>query len=132
MEIFSETNSPFVIGVLGENPFGDDLEQTLHGKLVNAHPCVVKIMAAISEATNCQVLFISASEKKRLSEIFETLRGKSILTVSETDHFTDTGGMINFLVLEKKIRFQINDEAAKVAHLKINSKLLGLAMTASR
>jgi hypothetical protein len=58
----------------------------------------------------------------------EGLRGASVLTVSETPEFIGAGGMINFMLEANKIRFQINDEAAKKAGLKISSKLLSLAI----
>src|ERR1019366_9206706 len=78
-------------------------------------------------ATNCHILFISSSEKKRLPEIFASLKGASVLTVGETDHFTESGGMINFFLEGTKMRFQINKDAATSAGLKISSKLMSLA-----
>lgn len=116
-----------VIGILGDNPFDGDLERTVQNKIVNNRAFVVRQLHLATEATNCQMLFISASEKKRLAEIFENLRGISVLTVSETDGFTEAGGMINFVLEGKKIRFEINNDAAKEAKLKINSKLLSVA-----
>jgi hypothetical protein len=71
---------------------------------------------------------VSPSEKNRLPKILEAVIGTSVLTVSETDHFTEAGGMINFVIKNDEIRFQINDEAAKKAGLKISSKLLSLAV----
>jgi hypothetical protein len=124
---FAEATSPIVYGILGENPFGDDLEQTIRNKTVNARPLVVKEFHSLAEATNCHVLFISTSEKAKLPEILESLRKTTVLTVSETDGFTEAGGMINFFMEGKKNRFQINDIAAKNAGLKISSKLLSLA-----
>jgi len=127
-ETFAKADSPMVIGVIGENPFGKQLEESVRGKSVNGHPLAVKEVQTLAEATDtCHILFISASEKKRLSEILAALRGKSVLTVGETEHFTETGGMINFTLEVTKIRFQINDSAAKAAGLKISSKLLSLA-----
>jgi YfiR/HmsC-like len=127
-EAFAARNSPVVIGVLGDNPFGADLDRTVHGKTVNDHPFAVKELHGIDEGTNCHILFISTSEKKRLPEIFAHLKGVSVLTVGETDGFTETGGMINFVIQGNKIRFQINDTAARNAGLKINSKLITLAV----
>lgn len=131
-EAFTGKTAPLVIGVLGENSFGKDLEQTIQGKTVNDRPLQVKEYRAVAEATNCHILFICASEKKLLPEIFEALRGTAILTVGETDRFTQTGGMINFVVEGNKIRFEIKDETAKKAKLKISSKLLNLAVPATR
>jgi YfiR/HmsC-like len=124
---FADENSPLVIGILGDNPFSGDLERIIQNKTINRHSLVTKQFHLLAEARNCQMLFISTSEKKRFTEIFEGLRGTSVLTVSETDGFTEAGGMINFILENKKIRFRINDEAAKAARLKISSKLLTLA-----
>ncbi len=125
----SAPTSPIVIGILGDNPFRDDLERTIKNKLVDEHPLVIKEFRAAADATNCHLLFISATEKKRLPEILETLKGTSVLTVSETDGFIEAGGMINFVQQGTKLRFQINKEAANKAALKVSSKLLSLAWT---
>lgn len=131
-QAFAGPTSPIVIGILGENPFGDDLERTIRDKTVNNRPFTIKEIRSLPEATNCHILFISTSEKKRLSEIFESLRGATVLTVGETERFVETGGMINLVKEADKIRFQINDGAAKGAGLKISSKLLNLALRPAR
>ena len=113
---------------MGDSPFGADLEQTVAGKKINDHPITIQTFRAAAEATNCHILFISNSEKKRLPEIIQSLRGTAVLTVGETERFIETGGIINFVQEASKIRFQINDDAAKAARLKISSKLLSLAV----
>jgi len=125
---FATPTSPIVVGVLGNNVFGDNLEKTLSNKVLNNRPLEYKKFESVMEATNCQILFISSSEKGKLPKIFEALRGTSVLTVSETPEFIEAGGMINFTLEANKIRFQINDETAKKARLKISSKLLSLAV----
>jgi hypothetical protein len=124
---FSEPKAPLVIGVLGENPFGEHLERTVRGKTINGRPLTVRELHSPTEARDCHILFISNDEKPRLQKVFESLRGASVLTVGETEHFIDAGGMINFVLESGKIRFQVNDVAAKSARLKISSKLLSLA-----
>lgn len=131
-ETFAADKAPFVIGILGANPFGNELEQTVAGKKINDHPITIQLIHAGSEATNCHILFISNSEKPRLPETIQSLRGAAVLTVGETDGFVESGGMVNFVQEANKIRFQINDEAAKAARLKISSKLLSLAVRSSR
>ena len=128
-EAFATPTSPIVIGVLGDNVvFGDDLEQAINHKILNNRPLQFKKCDSVMAATNCHILFISASEKAGFPKILEGLRGSNVLTVSETGQFIEAGGMINFVIEENKIRFQINDEAAKKAGLKISSKLLRLAI----
>jgi hypothetical protein len=125
---FAAGTSPIVIGVLGENPFGNDLEATIRNKQINNRSLVVQEFKSPAEATNCHILFISASEKTRLPEILSGLSGTNVLTVSELEGFTTAGGMINFVHENNKIRFQINDAAAKNANLRVSSKLLSLAL----
>jgi hypothetical protein len=132
VEALPADNSPFVIGILGENPFGSDLEQTVAGKKINDHPITIRPFLTAGQATNCHILFISSSEQKRFTEIIQGLRGSAVLTVAETDGFVAAGGMVNFLQEANKIRFQINDGAANAARLKISSKLLSLAVPAAR
>ena len=127
-EAFATDTSPIVIGVLGENPFGGDLEATIRSKQINNRSLVIKEFRSPTEATNCHILFISASEKTRLPEILSGLSKTNVLTVSETEGFTASGGMVNFVRENNKIRFQINDAAARSANLRVSSKLLSLAV----
>jgi YfiR/HmsC-like len=124
--------SPMVIGVLGQNPFHEDLARTIQNKTVDDHPIQVKEYGSLAEATNCHILFISTSEKARMPKIINGLKGTSVLTVGEMDQFTESGGMINFVLQGTKIRFQINNDAATSAGLKISSKLLALAVHPAR
>lgn len=126
-EAFSATNSPIVIGVFGKNVFGSDLENTIRDKTVNNRRFQFITVTSAVEATNCHILFISPSEKENFKKILDGLHNACVLTVSETDQFIKTGGMVNFVIEDNKIRFQINDGAAKKANLRISSKLLSLA-----
>ena len=129
-QAYAGPTSPTVIGILGENMFGHNLEQAIHNKVIHHHSLQFKQFDSAAEVTNCQVLFISASERNRFPQILAALRGKSILTVSESGHFIPDGGMINFIIVDRKVRFQINNRAARQAGLIISSDLLNLAMPA--
>jgi hypothetical protein len=85
-------NSPLLIGVLGENPFQDQLEKTIGNKKVDEHPLVARQYRSMAEATNCHILFISSSEKARLPQIMKSLEGTSVLTVGEMDRFNGLAG----------------------------------------
>lgn len=130
-EAFAERNSPFVIGVLDDDSFVDELEQTVVGKKIEDHPITVQAFRSTEESMKCHILFLN-SEKRRLTEILQRLRGSPVLTVGETDRFIETGGMINFIAENNKIRFQINHDAAKAARLTVSSKLLNLAVRSPR
>src|SRR5258706_2315457 len=121
---FPETQTPLVIGVLGEDPFGTYLEETVRGETVNTHPLVIQHYRHAEDIKACHILFISQSEAGRLDRIFEGLKGRNILTVGDVEGFAQRGGMIRFITEKNKIRLRINLEAAKAASLTISSKLL--------
>ena len=125
---FANESSPLAIGIIGANPFGETLERTVRNKSIGGHPLVVRPSVAPEEWKHCQILFVSSSEGRRLWEILEDLRGAPVLTVGESGHFIDNGGMIDFVIEGQKIRFEINRHAASAAGLKISSKLLSLAV----
>ncbi len=114
------------IGVLGSDPFGPALAP-LNGKTVKGRRLVIKHLDSVRDAQQCQIIFVSSSEKQRLQEIFESLRSARVLTVGETQGFADGGGIINFIEENNKVRFEINAEAARRTGLNISSELLKLA-----
>lgn len=123
-QTFADSKEPFSICVLGKDPFGNILDQIFSGKTVNGREPVVKRSDSIEELKGCHILFISASEKKRLTEIIEVIQFPGILTVGDTDQFAQSGGIIGLHEQDKKIRIEINVGAAKRAGLTISSKLL--------
>ncbi len=114
------------IGIVGENPFGPAMDW-LNGKQIKGRTLAVKQIATAKDFEHCQIVFISASEKARLPEIFGQLKDAKVLTVSEVDGFTSQGGIINFISERNKIRFEINLEVARRTGLTISSDLLKLA-----
>jgi len=121
---FPDRESPLVIGVLGEDPFGAFLDDTVRGERVDNRPLIVKRYRRVEEIQTCHVLFISQSEALRLDQILSNLKGREILTVGDVESFARRGGMIRFVAEAKKTRLLINVEAANAANLTISSKLL--------
>lgn len=121
---FSDAQTPLIIGVLGDDPFGAYLDETLRGERAKERPLVVQRYRRPAEIKACHVLFISRSESARLDEILASLRGRNILTVGDFEGFAKRGGMMRFLTQGNKTRLRINLEAAKAANLTISSKLL--------
>ena len=124
---FAAVDSPFVIGILGADPFGKLLDQIVQNRNVAGRRIEVRRFSHIEDPETCHILFISRSEGVRIATILKRLKGKSILTVSEIPGFLDEGGAINFTVQQMPVGFQINTEAAALARLSISSKLLRLA-----
>ena len=124
---FADTNSPIVIGILGENPFGDALTLAVKGRTANGRPITVRALTMPAEMKTCHIVFISQKPRRNLGETLALLNNSNVLTVSEGDHFIESGGMINFFIDSTKVRFEINDQAATKAGLTISSKLLNCA-----
>jgi hypothetical protein len=123
---FANTNAPFNIGILGDDPFDGSLDATIQDETINGHKIVAIRSQRIEDLKNCQIIFVCKSEKKRIAEILTELDSKPILTVSEIDGFAQRGGNINFFLAGTKVRFEINPGAAQSDGLKISSQLLSL------
>lgn len=126
-DAFAQPDAPLVIGILGPDPFGKYLDETIQGEKVNGHPLVVQRFQTLAEVAHCQVLFISTDEKNQWKPIFEYAKAKHVLTVGDVTNFSRQGGMVRFFPEENKIRIRINLTSVKDADLKVSSKLLRLA-----
>jgi hypothetical protein len=123
-QAFSTGQTPLVIGILGEDPFGVFLDETVRNEKANGHPLAVERYRRVEEVKNCHVLFVSRPEANHLGEILSAFKGQSILIVGDANDFADRGGMIQFVIQESRIRLRINLAAARAANLTISSKLL--------
>jgi len=126
-EAFKNPSDPIVIGVLGKNPFGDALAGAVAGKALGGRAFQVHEISTAQQAADCQIVFISSSERKRLGALLLGIGNAAVLTVGETDNFAVAGGIINFKIDAGSVRLQINIEAARKAQLHISAKLLSLA-----
>ena len=124
---FQSSGNSLVIGVLGEDPFGAVLEETIRDKTVMDKKLAVKRFARIQDAANSHILFLSSSEESHLQQILKGLEKATVLTVSDMGQFAERGGMIAFTVEDQKVRFNVNIEAVERAGLKMGSQLLKLA-----
>jgi YfiR/HmsC-like len=121
---FPDSQSNFVIGVLGNDPFGAYLDEAVRGEVVNQRPLVIQRFQKAEEIKSCHVLFISRSEAGRIHQILSDLKGRSVLTVGDFEGFAKHGGMVRFANEKGKTHLKINIEAVKAADLVISSKLL--------
>lgn len=121
---YSGRTAPFVIGILGENPFGPYLEELVKDERAGARQIVIKKYRDVDDVKSCHILYINVPNA---AEVVRTLRNRSILTVSDADDFAKDGGMVRFFTQNNKIRLQVNPAAARAANLEISSKLLRVA-----
>ena len=129
---FQDTNSPFVIGVLGKCPISAQLEDTVKGRKINGREIIVKTVDTLEAAKATYLLFVAASEDSRLDTWMPDLVSTNVLTVGESDQFGKGGGIIKFVLEGDKLRFEINMDAADRARLKISAQLQKLAKAIRR
>lgn len=126
-EAFPATGEPFVVTVLGEDPFGEALDAALKGRTIRDRRLAVRRVARMEDVGQSQILFIAESEGEELPRILRRLDAAPTLTIGETPHFAEQGGMIRFRKERDRVGFEINLASTERARLKISSQLLKLA-----
>jgi|SRR5579872_898766 len=126
-DAFPRPDAPFVIGIVGKDPFGSIIDHAVQGKSINGRPFVVRRLKLDQDLRQCHILFVSASEKDKIGRLLAAVGGAPILTVGETPGFACRGGIVNFRIERGTVRFEINPDTAKRVRLTISSRLLGLA-----
>ena len=129
---FEDADAPFVIGVVGDDPFGSILDKTVKNKNIASRPIVVRRFNWDHERDrgallHCHILFVSAELRPRLDEIRGVLRDHPVLIVGDTIGFARDGGMIGFALEAGRIVFEINRKALEAVGLRASAKLLKLA-----
>jgi hypothetical protein len=124
---FFQPDDPIYVGILGEDPFGEVLDKTVDGKLVEGRPIRIRRLEATEDATCCHLVFVGTQDERGQRDALERVRCASVLTVGEGESFLAQGGMISFVMKDNQVRFHVNLNAARQAGLKVSSKLLALA-----
>jgi hypothetical protein len=120
-------NKPFVLGVIGRSPFGDELDQRFLKEPLKGKGVQIRYCRTLDDTDSCDLLFICSSEKDRLSSILARIRQKPILTVSDTAGFAQAGVMVNLVHEGSRLGFEINAAAAKEGGIRFASGFLQIA-----
>lgn len=121
--------SPITICLVGEDPFGSTLDQIVEGEVVDGRKIVVQRVAQASKEA-CQIAYFSKSEKGQ-ARALEAI-GQGVLTVGEGQEFLRQGGMIGFVLDNRRVRFDVRQSAVRGGGLKLSSRLLGVARTVEK
>ncbi len=124
---FESSNSPLIIAIFGSDQLADALEPAVKNETIGGRRIVVRRTKHVRDIIGCHIVFIGRSGKSEIGRIIDSVKGSNVLTIGETDGFARRGGIINFFVQDQKVRFEINNNNARHAGLKISSKLLNLA-----
>lgn len=124
---FPNPSAPLRICVLGQNPFGDSLRGIVQDKFISGRAISNEQVDSVTQARACHILYISRSEAAGMRQALAYLRNLPVLTVGDSGDFLPLGGVINMVLEQDRVRFEISLAAAQRQHLKISSKLLAVA-----
>ena len=117
-------DSPFILGVFGHSPFGDDLDRYFLKQPLKSKGVQIRYCRTLDDLDTCDLVFICASEKDRLKPILARVRQKPILTVSDTPGFAKAGVMVSFLREGNRLAFEVNANTAKESGIQFASNFL--------
>lgn len=125
----NDKSKPFVIGVIGQNPFGPILEKAYSKKekKIRYKKVEIKYISKPAEIANFHILFISSSMKESLPVILAVTSNKPVLTIGDTEGYAEKGVLFNFYIKENKIGFEINGSVLKKSPITIDPWLLRMA-----
>jgi YfiR/HmsC-like len=129
---FDDPHAPIVIGIIGDDPFGDSLLRIVAGQKPQGRAIVIIKYRRGDDLRHCHILFISASERQYSAQILTGLHDAGVLTVSDIDGFAVAGGVMQFVMQENRVRFVVNLDAATQNKLRVSAKLLALAQVVNR
>jgi hypothetical protein len=126
---FASPTSPINVCVALYDPFGGLLDQAAAGQRVGERPIVVRRLAAVEPRSGCHILYLGAGAGvEAVAEALVAARGTPVLTVTDGERDPRAAGIVNFVIENNRVRFEIDDRAAAENGLTISSKLLSLAV----
>jgi hypothetical protein len=129
---FSSVFSPIVICIVGADPFGALLERAVAGQQFGDRLVAIRRLGAVGPGSGCHILYAAGSPAQSAAEALEAVRGEPVLTVTDGSSTAEGKGVVHFVVLDNRVRFEIDDQAAAEQGLRISSKLLSLASAVRR
>lgn len=129
---FAEPNSPIVFGILGEDPFGAEIDKTLKDKKVGRRPIVIRRFSLMEDVSGVHLLFVGRPSRKEREQLRRRFAGEAVLTVGDDKGIAGKGVVAAFYLERKKVRFEMSVQAIRSSKLTISSQLLKLARIIDR
>lgn len=124
---FTDAAMPLTIGVLAADELAAELGRLKRGRLVNDRPVQVRVLKAGEPLQGVQLLFVGQLDERQLRRTLDAIQTQAVLAVTELPGALDAGSMINFVLLDKRVRFEISLAHAERSGLKVSAKLLAVA-----
>ena len=126
-DVVQRSGDSIVVAVIGDGSVADAAERLLAGKQVGDRRVVVRRSKADQPLTGVQAIFVTESDAKKVHRVLDGATGRPILSIGDANGFAESGGIIGLVIEDRKVRFEIDQDAADSAGLKISSKLLALS-----
>lgn len=126
-QAFARPDAPIVVGVVGADDIAGEIADIVHGRNVEGHPVDIRRLRAGDSIAGLHVLFIGAAERGRTTALVKSAHARGILTITESDDAADQASIINLVVTDGRVRFDVVLEAAERAGIKLSSRLLAVA-----
>jgi hypothetical protein len=126
-QVFARPDSPIVIGVIARDAVVDELTRTAATLSVDGRALVVRRLHAGDAVADVHLVYVANSEERHLAEVLAAAKGRPVLVVTESHNAVAAGSMINFVVVDDKVRFDISPHAAELSSLRISARLLSVA-----
>jgi hypothetical protein len=124
---FARPDAPLQIGVAGNDALAEQVEQMVAGRSINGHPIAVRKLHRGDALAGLHILFVGALERSAAAELLAAARGQSLLTVTDSDDMAALGSMVNFVVADDRLRFQVALKAVAASRLRISARMLAAA-----
>jgi len=125
---FEHPTDPIRICIIGDDPFGNTLEDIVRGKMLAQHSLVVARVGTPAGARDCHIAFVGRADDERLGSVIAAVRDRPVMTIGDTEYAAQRGAVLGFLIQNGRVRFAINTETAKRAGLVLSSQLMKLAI----
>lgn len=121
-------NGPITVCAVGRDVLGSALDQAATGQQIDGRPVTVRRIESIDNASGCDIAYLAGSSHQSIPDALAALHSLPVLTVTDS-RWSNARGMIHFQVVQRRVRFYIDDRAAAESKLGISSKLLALALS---
>ena len=128
---FTAPTTALTLCVVGDDPFGPTLDEAVNGQRVGGRPVVVRRLKALAHGAGCHIAYVGIAEPQRAQQTLELARGDNVLTVTDAKGGS-VPGVIQFVIKDNRVRFDIDADAAAQSGLTVSSKLLSLALNVKK
>lgn len=125
---FESPQSPVVLCIAGSDPFDGTLDKIVQGQRIGNRRIIVRRMTAVSKESGCEILYAGGSDKQTIDQALAAVSGANVLTVTDSVPDAHAPGIVEFVVQDNRVRFNIDNEAARRNGITISSHLLSLAL----